>query len=172
MSEGGTGLLRLTRRRLLAVAAAAGLTAAGGLNWFRGRRRDTGADRLVTLFRKHFNYLDLDEQGLRRFFADYQRVHRSLLASDGTPRRRLPYLSFLESTDFFVHGADESRTVHYVMLRDPYENPCFNPFAAEESPHGRPWARSMAGEASGAAKQGGLRGATRPDVTTSRGISA
>ena len=34
---------------------------------------------------------------------------------------------FLLSTDFFAHGADESRPLGYSQLYDPYRNPCYNP---------------------------------------------
>ena len=36
--------------------------------------------------------------------------------------------TYLLSSDFFTHGADESRTVKYVELYDPMR-PCGNPFA-------------------------------------------
>ncbi len=34
---------------------------------------------------------------------------------------------FLLSTDFFAHGADEERPLHYVQLYAPYRGPCYNP---------------------------------------------
>lgn len=34
---------------------------------------------------------------------------------------------FLLSTDFFAHGADESRPLAYAQLYDPYRNPCYDP---------------------------------------------
>ena len=34
---------------------------------------------------------------------------------------------FLLSTDFFAHGADESRPLGYAQLYDPYLSPCYNP---------------------------------------------
>jgi hypothetical protein len=34
---------------------------------------------------------------------------------------------FLLSTDFFAHGADESRPLGYAQLYDPYRSPCYNP---------------------------------------------
>ena len=34
---------------------------------------------------------------------------------------------FLLSTDFFAHGADESRPLGYSQLYDPYRSPCYNP---------------------------------------------
>jgi hypothetical protein len=34
---------------------------------------------------------------------------------------------FLLSTDFFAHGADESRPLRYATLYDPYRSPCYNP---------------------------------------------
>jgi hypothetical protein len=38
-----------------------------------------------------------------------------------------PLEQFLLSTDFFQDGGDETRTVPYVALYDPYLNPCWNP---------------------------------------------
>ena len=37
--------------------------------------------------------------------------------------------TFLLSSDFFEHGADESRQVRYLRYYDPYAFACGNPFA-------------------------------------------
>jgi len=33
------------------------------------------------------------------------------------------------SSDFFLNGADESKTVRYVAIYNPYVGACRNPFA-------------------------------------------
>ena len=42
-------------------------------------------------------------------------------------KTRDPVRLFLLSTDFFAHGADESRPLRFVQLYDPYRAPCYNP---------------------------------------------
>lgn len=76
--------------------------------------------------RGHFDYLDIDEDGLRAF-AD---VHREQFGEGGNARYdSLLYERFLLSTDFFPNGADESRKVSFVRYYDPYLSPCWNPCA-------------------------------------------
>jgi len=127
----------ITRRRFLQTAALAGAaTAAGALRWYgplrslslRAARRFDGFVRSPEArLRAHFDYLNLDAEGVREFFADYER-YRS------TFRRRSPfppdvYTTYLMSTNFFQEGADESRLVRYVLFSDPYLTPCYNPLA-------------------------------------------
>ena len=109
-----------------------GLAAAGSLFVVASCRRQESLPQaqggeLVSAFEQHFSYLKLDRKGLERFLVDYQEAFGSLLLN-GAPRPNLPYLKYLESTDFFLNGADESQVVRYILLRDPYLNPCFNPF--------------------------------------------
>jgi hypothetical protein len=134
--------MRITRRTFLRVVALCGASLAVG--WVAWRDSFTslfgrGAARLVALvlspeqqLRAHFRYLDLDQDGVDRYFADYQHHQEPL------PRRRpLPpdvYMRYLLSTDFFLHGADESRRVHYVGFVDPYVTPCSNPLARLDGP--------------------------------------
>ena len=73
--------------------------------------------------RTHFDYLDIDEDGLRAF-AD---LHREAYP-DAEYDFKL-YERFLLSTDFFLNGADEGRVVTFVRYYDPYRNPCWNPCA-------------------------------------------
>lgn len=80
----------------------------------------------------HFSYLTLDETGVEQYIADYQRFY-------GRLRRYRPLSSdirtrYLMSTDFFRHGADESRTVRYVGFYDPDHTTCNNPLAKFDEP--------------------------------------
>jgi hypothetical protein len=131
--------MAMTRRTFLRVAAACGAAFAAGwllwldsFTWFFSRV----AARLLALvlspeqqLRAHFRYLVLDSDGVQQYVADYYRYRQPL------PRRPLPpdfYTRYLLSTDFFSHGADESRRVHYVGFSDPYVTPCSNPLARLE----------------------------------------
>jgi hypothetical protein len=131
-----------TRRRFVGLLGAGALgTAALGLAAWRDRLRLPaplrglerrargyvyGLTALEDRIARHYDYLTLDRVGVARFVADYERAFG--------PTRRRPsaerdlYERFLMSSDFFVNGADESRTVRYVTLHDPYTSPCWNPF--------------------------------------------
>jgi len=105
--------------------------------------------------RRKLSFLRLDQTGLRSFAKDYintmlakrpswyrWKVHFYSLFSKPAARwgistdtrskrdRLEEYFAtlFLLSSDFFVKGADESRTVEYVALYDPMRA-CGNPFA-------------------------------------------
>jgi hypothetical protein len=127
----------ITRRRFLQTAALAGVPiAAGALAWYpplrslslRAARRFDGFVRSPEArLRAHFEYLNLDGEGVRAFFTDYERYrsnfrHRSPLLPD-------VYTTYLMSTDFFQRGGDESRLVRYVLFYDPELTPCYNPLA-------------------------------------------
>lgn len=75
---------------------------------------------------QHFHYLRFERGIAERF----EREYATLAAREGfrEPRERL-YLRFLLSTDFYQNGADESIPLDYVMLFDPHESTCYNPFA-------------------------------------------
>jgi hypothetical protein len=77
--------------------------------------------------RAHFSYLALDAQGVAEYIADYARVRGELPRHSPLPSD--VYTRYLLSTDFFRHGADESRTVRYVGFYDPDNTPCGNPLA-------------------------------------------
>lgn len=126
----------ITRRSFLRLAG--GSVASGAIAAIAWRDRvaralDRAHARLLALvatpeerLRAHFSYLTLDPAGVERYFADYQK-YRGLsrhapLSGDACTR-------YLMSTDFFRHGADESKTVHYVGFYDPDHTPCNNPLA-------------------------------------------
>jgi hypothetical protein len=144
MSQDPASVRRPSRRRFLLVATGAialASGAAGGFAWvsrrFHGvtatveqlRRRLTraayGGVPLAEAIARHYDYLRLDSGAAERFARDYARWW-------GTDRPAEPidevFSRFLLSTDFFVHGADESQPVRYVRLYDPNTTPCLNYF--------------------------------------------
>lgn len=111
-----------TRRGLLKGALATlGLGGLASVLWWRR------ADPALRRIKRQLSYLRLDRRGVRDFLSDYAAAYGASRA-ETTEDSRLA-LHFLVSSDFFEHGADESRTIHYVRLYDPYLSPCFNPFA-------------------------------------------
>jgi hypothetical protein len=127
----------ITRRRFLWLAGAgaipvgAGLLVwrdtAGGLVGRSARRLDAMVRRPEARLQAHFDYLDLDAGGVRQFFADVARFNPAF-----SPRRPLGpdiHTQYLMSTDFFRHGADESRRIQYVAYYDPSVTACRNPLA-------------------------------------------
>lgn len=74
--------------------------------------------------RDHFPYLSFEDAVIDAFAADLVR-HQGPWSAHASPR---PFTRFLASTDFFQHGADESRPLTYVAYYDPYVSTCYNPF--------------------------------------------
>ncbi len=90
---------------------------------YRERRyRDTP---LAQAIREHYDYLDLApgtvEQFVEAYLAPGARLDDRPSVMDGLDR-------FLLSTDFFLNGADEAKTVHFRLLYSPMANPCYRPF--------------------------------------------
>lgn len=125
----------VTRRRFVGIGIAAlvavplGSAWAVHEKWNAVRRRwewyRHARPALEGRIRSHFDYLDLDPAGVSAFAREYE-----------TQREKIGFLSppdpevfqrYLLSTDFFQHGADESRTLRYVAFYDPYVSPCWNP---------------------------------------------
>ena len=141
------------RRRTFLLSIAAALC--GAVGWRFASASDT--DAVIKVLHKKLHYLQLDEAGVRRFAADIARLGlissfrlHVIDAADGlytghTPRpdhavgRALRHgedrvtTQFLMSSDFFVTGADKSRTVHYLGYYDPLVA-CNNPFARPAAP--------------------------------------
>lgn len=89
-------------------------------DWYRHARLS-----LEDRIRGHFDYLTLDAAGVGAFAQEYQKQNGPIgLFSSPEPE---VFGRYLLSTDFFQHGADESRTLHYVAFYDPYVSPCWNP---------------------------------------------
>ncbi|HEX2341287.1 MAG TPA: hypothetical protein VHI98_12485 [Vicinamibacterales bacterium] len=131
----------MTRRRFIGIAALCGAPIAAGslvwsepVEWLYSRT----AQRIRAFLqspeerlRAHFDYLELDPDSVRSYFADCGRYRHGF-------SRRLPlapdvYTNYLLSTDFFRHGGDESRRVRYVGYYDPAVTPCNNPLARFDS---------------------------------------
>lgn len=137
---------RLVTRRAFLIAG--GLTAAGLL--FTRRLWDSDAlryygsaivapvrhetSRLVNALvppgwriRRHFSYLRFEEGVIDRFVGDVRRhIGDAAVNSDF-------YMRFLLSTDFFQHGADESRVIGYALFFEPGVTYCYNPLSQPRS---------------------------------------
>lgn len=128
MSEGS----RFSRRAfLLGTSGLIALASSGmaALDWERLRRRW-----IARKLERHFPYLDLDADGVRRFVELYE-SHRGIIEKNPWKMLSRPLpddvcTRYLASTDFFLHGADEARNVRFVAFYDPYVSPCYNPFRA------------------------------------------
>jgi len=101
--------------------------------YFRGVRNYASAYRYLYLapterIIQHFDYLKLDEAGVRRFVSDYEKAYGKL-GVKATENNRAIFGRYLLSSDFWQHGGDETRVVRYVALYDPYITPCWNPCA-------------------------------------------
>jgi hypothetical protein len=147
----------IKRRRFLlgglAIVAVAGVGALGA-----GYVTES---QIASAVRRRLGYLHLDEAGLHSFAKDqigtllakrptWKRLKTRLRSSLSKPvvvhyggandtRTRRERIEdnlatiYLLSSDFFVHGADESRTIQYVNLYDPMRA-CGNPFARPPEP--------------------------------------
>jgi hypothetical protein len=143
----------ISRRRLL--LAGLGLVGLSGLGIFAFGRSGIEAA-IATILRRRLAYLHLDEEGVRAFASDQAgkliakrvslhrlRYHVAATAGDtfkrfqrsNDPRTRVEriedpiVISYLMSSDFFLNGADESRSVRYLGFYDALQRPCGNPFA-------------------------------------------
>jgi hypothetical protein len=120
---------RLTRRVFLtSLLGAVALTIGAGAWRWDSIRREWIARKLTA----HFDYLDLDPAGVRRFVDTFEQnkylIRRNPLKLLFGPLPDEIYMNYLSSTDFFANGADESRPVRFIALYDPYVSPCYNPF--------------------------------------------
>jgi hypothetical protein len=142
--------MRITRRTFLATGLGSGVLALLGA--YRWRRR-TAPDLIVAILKHRVGYLQIDPQTFVQFAEMYvaRRLHhRQSLADLSVLSGGLQYWSpyswlerghafrrledsvvshFLLSTDFFQHGADESRDVSFVAFYEPGNSVCRNPFA-------------------------------------------
>jgi hypothetical protein len=136
----------MNRRALLA-----GLVAAGGLLGI-GLARNTDAKTIAAIVYKRLGYLKLDPDGVQRFAQDFAERHILSSARLHTAGllwpiyRRLPQQwhdrwsnrvnyaeerivsAYLISSDFFVTGSDQTKTVNYVKYYDAVSRACGNPF--------------------------------------------
>lgn len=142
----------MRRRTVLASLAGVGaLFGLSGLFVVTSRQQDA----VIDVLRKRLAYLRLDEAGVRRFADDlvargpissanlhilaalaplYERIG---LTGNEKWRRALLHgeeritTQFLMSSDFFLHGEREDRTVRYLGYYEPLKDPvaCNSPFA-------------------------------------------
>jgi hypothetical protein len=121
---------KLTRRRALLVAGSfiAGLTLSISL-W--------RTPRFERLLKRHTWFLKLAPGTARAFSREFQahithtqgkKAWLDYLAGLEREDFVFPLGLFLMSTDFFLNGADETRTVRFLEFYDPYRG-CRNPFA-------------------------------------------
>ncbi|AHM63597.1 hypothetical protein D770_26770 [Flammeovirgaceae bacterium 311] len=97
---------------------------------------------IAGILKNEFDYLELDDKGLKQFVKDFlefrghgKYVHvkvRTLYlfrvkAAESSLVDRLAR-EYILATDFFINKMDESKTVKYIGLYDPYKRPCANPF--------------------------------------------
>lgn len=132
--------------------AAGGMAVLGTWVWWR---RDA-ADLIVAILERRVGFLRVDRETFRTFALAYIQAnprHESRLSTAsvitgplqwvrphrwggpvGDAFRRLDdsvVATYLLSTDFFYHGADETRVVSYVEYFDPLSGVCRNPFARQ-----------------------------------------
>jgi hypothetical protein len=140
-----------TRRRFLLGGLAVVVVAGVGVIGFGPGAAES---HIVAAVRRRLGFLKLDEQGLHAFAKDqvsallakrptwnrlkyhylsmfakqFTRYNRSNDTRSRTQRMEDNFAStYLLSSDFFINGADESRTVEYVSFYDPLRA-CGNPF--------------------------------------------
>ena len=143
--------MRPNRRRFLLLGAGSAVVIATGYGVARRYRGDP-ASVIVAILERRVGYLQVDRASFARFAVDYLESRKEYkgelgqLALFSLPYRYFtpyPFLKqghslrrleanvvsrYLLSTDFFEHGADESRPIVYVEFHDPYSIACRNPF--------------------------------------------
>jgi len=137
--------LKLTRRAFLGLTASSVLVVAHALV----ASPDSGAlDSIAQVVVSELPFLRLDPPGVRAFARDfvaarptYAALKRAALFAHldifdlAGKQRQLADLkdniveSYLMSSDFFLHQADETRVVRYLRYYDPQTQSCANPFA-------------------------------------------
>lgn len=129
----------MKRRKFLTIAGIGALVTAIASGRFLSMPFEDSAASIV---RKQLDYLKLDEEGLNRFAKEYSiakdRKYKltlkgyNLLGIDASQSGKIHQMvtTYLLSTDFFANGMDESRTIKYLAMYDPYLRPCAHPFSA------------------------------------------
>jgi len=142
----------MIKRRYFLVAGLAGTVALAGLRF----KHSTEEQSIAAILHKRLGYLKLNPEGVRAFAIDLAARHAispfrlRLVAAMGSMYEHLDstrhnflanairhgeervVTSYLLSSDFFVNGSDESRTVNYVSFYDPLRA-CGSPFARRVS---------------------------------------
>lgn len=145
---------KLSRRAFL-TGAVAGLIVVAAVPYAWYHLRHGKATRIVlAVLKRRLGYLKVEPGSFERFaaeYVEYKQSHAKQLARlsavafpltyvtlyrwlpMGHPLRRLEdnvVTKYLLSTDFFFHGADESRELKYLSFYDPAAAACRNPFAS------------------------------------------
>lgn len=116
----------MTRRSLLWLLGAAAAACFLPVAWWRRRVRADG-DRIADALAETFPYLHLAAGTVASFSAAYRAAYDAPDLRNTASRTHLEHC-FLMSTDFFQHGGDERRELHFVALYGPYVSPCYSPF--------------------------------------------
>jgi len=133
----------MKRRKFLTIAGlGSALAAIVSLKFFTTSFEEAAAGTI----RNELDFLKLDEGGVAQFVRDFA-VNRnanyklavkgySLLHISANRSGKVHQLvsSYLLSTDFFKNGMDESGTLKYVGLYDPYKRACAHPFSHLQYP--------------------------------------
>lgn len=128
----------MKRRNFLILAGAGGVAAAATSFSFLSTSFEDAATGLI---RSELHFLKLDPEGLERFVKDYasnkdSTYHLTMrgysflgIGANQSGKVNQLLTAYLLSTDFFMNKMDESKTVKYVGLYDPYKRPCAHPFS-------------------------------------------
>lgn len=128
----------MKRRQFITIAAIGGVVSGLASLKFITHPFESVAKGII---KSELNYLKLDEDGLDRFVADYSRLKDrnykltmkgySLFGINSSRSGKVHQLvsAYLLSSDFFQNKMDETRTIKYIGLYDPYSRPCSHPFS-------------------------------------------
>jgi hypothetical protein len=128
----------MKRRKFLTIAGVGGVVAALASFKFITHPFESVAKNII---KSELDYLKLDEEGLDKFVADYTKLKDrnykltmkgySLFGINSAKSGKVHQLvtAYLLSSDFFQNKMDETRTIKYVGLYDPYRRPCTHPFS-------------------------------------------
>lgn len=146
-------MAKLTRRALLTGGLACLTVLVAAPYAAYQYRYGNPADIVIAILRRRVGYLRTAPGSFERFaneYLAYKAQHREQLARLSIIALPFTYVTlyrwlplghwlrrlednvvgkYLLSTDFFIHGADESRRVEYLSFYEPHLAPCRNPFA-------------------------------------------
>jgi hypothetical protein len=127
----------MKRRNFLTIAGIGSVVAAITSFKFTSTSFD---DAVVNIIRQELPYLNLDEEGIRKFADEYAKDANntykltlrgySILGINSSKSGKIRNMisTYLLSTDFFINKMDEKQLVKYLGFYNPYKRPCANPF--------------------------------------------
>lgn len=134
----------MKRRKFLLIAGIGGAVAAiTGFKFITTSFEDAAID----LIRDELGFLKLDPDGVVKFVKEFSKNKDShyrltmrgysFIGIDSSRSGKIGQMltAYLLSTDFFMNNMDESKTVKYVGLYDPYMRPCAHPFSHFQYPN-------------------------------------